>query len=141
MDRKTFFSKAFTLAVGKALTIAENPPLLEALERCAEEKVPKKASQRLPGSLDEKSFVEKCTGCDACMQVCPVNAVMIEDMDRRLPLIYPKERACVHCEDYPCIASCETGALSLDEDLSPRWLLSPPEELLVASMGSTERHE
>ena len=113
MDRKDFFSKAFKLAVGKGLEAISENRVVDKLEALAEEK-PKKARQRPPGaSADDQRFQELCTGCDQCMIACPANVVMIEDMASREPVIFPNESPCLHCQGYPCIDACSTGALSL----------------------------
>lgn len=124
MDRKDFFSQALRLLVGKGLELCEGNPVIAALEKLAEDPVPsKKRKQRLPGaSPTENEFQQKCTGCDACMIACPVNVVMIEDLDKRLPLIYPDEAPCVHCSGYPCIQACPTGALSEQNGTNLRFV-------------------
>ncbi|MFT4552432.1 MAG: ferredoxin [Chlamydiales bacterium] len=113
MKRLDFLSKAFTLCVGKGLEALENNKIVSALESLAEEKPsdPKKR-ERPPGAAP--TFTELCTGCDACMVACPVNVIMIENLEARHPLIYPEVSPCIHCDGYPCIASCNTGALSLE---------------------------
>lgn len=113
MKRLDFLSKAFTLCVGKGLEALENNRVVSALESLAEEKSSDdKKRERPPGAAP--SFTQLCTGCDACMVACPVNVVMIEDLETRHPLIYPEEAPCIHCEGYPCISSCNSGALSLE---------------------------
>lgn len=93
MNRLDFFKCLF----GKGLELFE--PLGEGEERP-------------PGALrDEAEFKSRCTGCDACMKACPVNVIMVDDLVKRYPVIYPKTAPCVHCEGYPCIAACPTGAL------------------------------
>ena len=110
MDRKDFFSTAFRLVAGKGLQILTENPIVTALEALAVETEPK---QRPPGAAPEKEFRQLCTGCDACMIACPVDVIMIEDLKTRLPIIYPEKDPCIHCEGYPCIQSCPTGALHL----------------------------
>lgn len=74
-----------------------------------------KTTERPPGAHpDERKFLEMCTGCDQCMAACPVNIVMIEDLERRDPVIFPDEGPCIRCEGFPCIKACPTGALSLE---------------------------
>ncbi len=97
MKRKEFFSRLL-------LEVLDNP-LSFALEELAETK------ERPPGALDETQFKKTCTGCDQCMIACPVNVIMIEDQETRLPVIYPEKDPCIHCEDTPCIDACPTGAL------------------------------
>ena len=113
MKRLDFLSKAFTLCVGKGLEALENNNIVSALESLVEENPAEgKKWERPPGSTS--TFTQLCTGCDACMVACPVNVIMIENLETRHPLIYPEEAPCIHCDGYPCISSCNTGALSLE---------------------------
>ena len=65
---------------------------------------------RPPGSiLDEKDFENKCTQCGDCSEICPNQAIL--NVEGLGPLINPNSKACLLCEDYPCINSCKTGAL------------------------------
>ena len=48
----------------------------------------------------------KCTGCGACVEICPVNAVKIEN---KRAVIDDKE--CVECG--ACINECPNEAISL----------------------------
>ena len=100
MDRKDFISKAFQYAVGKGLDLIDAPETLGI------------SRQRPPGALQEGDFQEACTGCDSCMVACPVNVVMVEDLEKRYPVIFPETDPCIQCEDRPCITSCPTTALS-----------------------------
>lgn len=104
MDRKEFFSFVFQKAAGKSLKWLALP------EQPVSAKDP--AAHRPPGAVPyEQEFLAKCTGCDACMAACPVNIVMIADLERRDPVIYPESGPCVQCPGFPCIAACPTGAL------------------------------
>jgi len=38
------------------------------------------------------------------------------------PYIDPAVRACIVCEDMPCAAACETGALTVPEDVNGRGI-------------------
>lgn len=70
---------------------------------------------RPPGALREDAFLNACTACTACQEACPYQSI------RRLgpefgraastPAIIPTESPCYLCEDMPCIAACEPGAL------------------------------
>ncbi|CDR33414.1 4Fe-4S dicluster domain-containing protein [Criblamydia sequanensis] len=124
MDRKTFLSTLFEEGK-KQLSKSFTAPILEAIERMetlfpAEEE---KVKERPPGSvIEESKFKELCTGCDACMIACPVNVIMIDDLEKRTPLIYPEIAPCISCEGFPCIAACPTGALSFENELIPKKL-------------------
>jgi len=107
MDRKQFFSVAYKRLLKNCVDLVSDNKVLKALENLGVQK------QRPPGAASEKEFQNLCTGCDACMIACPVNVIMIDDLQRRLPLIYPEEAPCIHCDGYPCIKACPTGALDL----------------------------
>ena len=42
---------------------------------------------------------EKCTGCSACMNICPKNAISMEKNLKDLGHVYPKidEQKCIKC--------------------------------------------
>ncbi len=69
---------------------------------------------RPPGALlpDEK-FLEACTGCADCVPVCPVDAIVMLELEEgaSIPAIVPSRRACHLCTDLYCIAACPEGAL------------------------------
>jgi ferredoxin-type protein NapG len=117
VDRKTFFSVALKKLAKKTISLLSDNSLVQALEKIAEDR----PRQRPPGaSKTEEEFQRRCSGCDACMIACPVNVIMIEDLEKRLPLIYPMEAPCLHCTGYPCIAVCPTGALNLTNEQTLR---------------------
>ena len=49
----------------------------------------------------------KCTGCESCAEVCPVEAIKIENDKVKID-----EDECVECGT--CIDECESEALYLD---------------------------
>jgi ferredoxin-type protein NapG len=74
---------------------------------------------RPPGALDEKRFLAACIKCGQCVQVCPVEAIVLADMDEGLgtgvPFIDARSQACdFSCDALSCILACPTGALSHD---------------------------
>jgi ferredoxin-type protein NapG len=118
MDRKQFFEVAFKKLIGKGLELVEDSSFFQALEKLGEEPKISKKKERPPGaSSNDKEFQRLCTGCDACMIACPVNVILIEDLEKRFPLIYPDENPCILCEDRPCITACPTGALKKHQRL------------------------
>lgn len=61
---------------------------------------------------------ELCTGCGACMDVCPNGAIL---MDGGKALINQAE--CTSCQ--VCAEACRTGALQLAETVSPAIVEKP----------------
>tara|TARA_B100002052_G_scaffold298901_1_gene334114 strand:+ start:2740 stop:3033 length:294 start_codon:yes stop_codon:yes gene_type:complete len=51
---------------------------------------------------------ERCFGCAACIALCPVNALFLDDK-----LAVVEELECTHCEH--CIPLCPVHALSIIE--------------------------
>ncbi|WP_236621280.1 4Fe-4S dicluster domain-containing protein [Rhodopirellula sallentina] len=80
----------------------------------------KRAAQTLPlhrppGAIDEFQFLSGCTRCGDCITACPHDAI-VKAPDRLgdvagTPIIEADHSACMMCEDFPCIASCEPGVL------------------------------
>jgi ferredoxin-type protein NapG len=70
---------------------------------------------RPPGAVSEEAFLEACTRCGDCAAACPHDAIRSAPDRLRdaggTPVIDPFVAACQMCENLPCIASCETGAL------------------------------
>jgi Fe-S-cluster-containing hydrogenase component 2 len=50
--------------------------------------------------------LEKCTGCGTCADVCPVEAIEVEEDKSKV-----NEEECVECGT--CVEECPEGALSL----------------------------
>ncbi len=75
------------------------------------------ARMRPPGALEEETFLGACIKCGQCVQVCPVEAIRLADLDDGLghgaPYIAPRDQACdFSCDALSCILACPTGALS-----------------------------
>lgn len=51
--------------------------------------------------------VELCTGCGACAEVCPIDAIAVQDGKARVDI-----EACVECG--LCVGECPTEAIRLD---------------------------
>ncbi len=70
---------------------------------------------RPPGAINEFQFLAGCTRCGDCITACPYDAIV--KAPERLgsvagtPIIEADTSACMMCEDFPCITSCEPGVL------------------------------
>ncbi len=78
---------------------------------------------RPPGSLktplDERDFLASCIKCGQCVQVCPVEAIKLAELDKGfgigVPYIDAREQACdFSCDGLQCVLACPTGALTHD---------------------------
>ena len=72
---------------------------------------------RPAGALAEQSFLGACIKCGQCVQVCPVEAIVLADADEGfgtgVPYIDARRQACdFSCDALSCILACPTGALS-----------------------------
>jgi ferredoxin-type protein NapG len=78
---------------------------------------PSRVLLRPPGALPEGEFLDRCTSCGKCVEVCPVHAIKlvasVEPKKDRKPAIDPSAQACVVCDDLSCMKACPTGALQL----------------------------
>lgn len=76
---------------------------------------------RPPGAVAEPAFLQKCTQCGDCIRACPYDAIHQAPLRLRsaagTPILDPIRQPCWLCTDTPCIAACETGALSAELEL------------------------
>ncbi|HHJ12619.1 MAG TPA: 4Fe-4S dicluster domain-containing protein [Chromatiales bacterium] len=105
MDRRAFFRRA--LRKGG-----------EQVVRHVERRVQRKAARwiRPPWAVPEVEFLLACTRCGACIEACPHGVVF--PLPARLgaevvatPALDLTTRGCHLCDDWPCVAACEPGAL------------------------------
>jgi len=110
------FLRSSLLAVGVvSLSLAGLLPVVQG----------RSARLRPPGALkttlDEQEFFASCIKCGQCVQVCPVNAIKLADLDEGvgigIPYIDAREQACdFSCDGLQCVLACPTGALTHDLD-------------------------
>ncbi|MEQ9617094.1 MAG: 4Fe-4S binding protein [Phycisphaerales bacterium] len=73
---------------------------------------------RPPHAVDEASFLDECTRCEACIKSCPHDAIVHAPARFRAaagtPMIDPHAAPCRACADTPCVSACEPNVLRLD---------------------------
>ena len=76
---------------------------------------PAKERLRPPGAVPEEQFLAMCIKCGQCLQVCPYDSILLEDINGKAGVgtayIDPLARGCYLCEAFPCVLACPTGAL------------------------------
>jgi len=110
-------------AVGRRLDIAAEP--FRDLSTPARTQAMLPVLHRPPCAVDEITFTAQCTRCDACVRACPVDAIVHADAlfgkAAGTPIIEPRSKACVMCEDLPCVAACVAeGTSVLNPKLAPK---------------------
>lgn len=101
---------------------------------------------RPPGALEEADFLSSCIKCGQCVQVCPVQAIKLDDIDQGFgigaPYIDSRSQACdFSCDAVQCILACPTGSLVYDKPAfmptrGEMTLANPP--ILLAKEDSPE---
>jgi len=75
---------------------------------------------RPPGAVKEEDFLALCIKCGQCLQVCPYDSIVLEDVSGLAGVgtayINPQARGCYLCEAFPCILACPSGALDHEKD-------------------------
>ena len=60
---------------------------------------------RPPGALAEQAFLAACIKCGQCVQVCPVQAIRLADLDEGFGAGVPFIDARVQASDFSCAAA------------------------------------
>ncbi len=81
---------------------------------------PQNPDVRPPWSLNETSFIELCSRCDACLQAC--DSGLLVRGDGGYPVADFERGACTFCG--ACSVACETGAISSPENARTPWELT-----------------
>jgi len=67
---------------------------------------------RPPGALEERQFLQTCSRCATCVNVCPAQCIKIEPGKAGgAPYIDPNVMPCVVCDGLLCMRDCPSGAL------------------------------
>ena len=69
-----------------------------------------------PGATSTEDFLQTCNQCNKCVAACPHESIRVlhgEDTKYSgYPVIDSQIQPCFFCGDFPCIRSCNTGALT-----------------------------
>lgn len=108
MDRRAFFQQ-----LGKKIVKSG----LEAVDSSVAEK---QNWIRPPFAINELEFLLTCTRCTKCIEACPHNSLFsLNHADPRInhtPALDLTHKACMLCEDWPCVLACEVKALTRPEE-------------------------
>lgn len=112
LNRRDFFKGG--LAAAGALAVVGASTFI--LDKRADAMIPRADFLRPPGAIDETNFLYGCIKCGLCVQICPVHAIKLADINEGLgygtPYIDPREQACdFSCDALQCVETCPTAVL------------------------------
>ncbi len=93
-----------------------------------------------PGSAQRDEFLQTCQQSYKCVSVCPYEAIQVyrdnpEDERYGYPVINPTRQACYFCQDFPCIAACESSALQTERKDKPLGTAVVNQDICFAYRG------
>ena len=98
---------------------------------------------RPPYALAEDDFLSKCDRCGKCAEACQFNVIFklpdrLGDRVAGTPALDLVNRGCHMCQDWPCVAACEPGALSIPITDDEGEAEPAPSELPVLARASID---
>lgn len=107
LDRREFFRRGLTKAAAVAVDAAE-----------ASVEVRARQWVRPPFALPELDFLISCSRCGDCVEVCPTGVIFPLSGKYGAtvvgtPAMDLANKACLMCNDWPCVTACEPRALRL----------------------------
>jgi len=116
LDRRNFFRHGFRTLVR---TVADSVDALNDSKTATRQALlpapaPPPRRIRPPGALAEADFLAACTRCEACVDACPVDAIVhvaAGEFDEGTPHLELRQAACAVCTDIACSKACPDGAL------------------------------
>lgn len=113
-NRRRFIRSALMAGGVVGLSLLGYVPVLEA----------KQKRLRPPGALEERDFLASCIKCGQCVQVCPVQAIKLSDVQDGFGLGVPhmdaRKQACdFSCDAVQCVLACPTGSLVYSDQRAP----------------------
>lgn len=109
MDRRSFLKRGAQKTAEQAVDIIEK-------------RVKEQARRwiRPPWAAAELDLLLRCTRCGDCITACPQDVIFSLRASLGVevagtPALDLGHKACLLCDDWPCVNACETGALALPE--------------------------
>ena len=116
LDRRQFF-KTGAIALGSLAIVGVGAKYLKSNKK---NDIPDTNILRPPGAIDEEIFLSECIKCGLCVQICPIQAIKLADIDAGLdygtPYIEVRNQACdFSCDSLQCVETCPTAVLDFQQ--------------------------